>query len=89
MDRSSTFVSVCVVTAAPMWAQGTDRGPVPSWTQQLADIETRARTVRADDRAGLDRMATALHALDMQVSGWLADRGLTLEPPAVLPPTAA
>jgi hypothetical protein len=80
----ATLLLAGFLTAAPIWAQSADRGPVPAWTQQLTDLEARVRILRADDRASLDRTATALHDLDMQVSSWLADRGLTLEPPAVL-----
>jgi iron complex outermembrane receptor protein len=77
----ATLLLAFVLIAAPMRAQSADHGPVPGWTQQLTDLEARVKAVRADDRTALDRTATALHDLDLQISTWLADRGLTTEPP--------
>ena len=78
--RAGALLTV-ILAAAPLWAQSGDGGPVPGWTQQLADLEARVKTVRADDQAALAQTATALHDLDVQVSTWLTDRGLTIEPP--------
>jgi TonB-dependent Receptor Plug Domain len=81
-----TVLLALLVAAVPLWAQSPDGSPVQGWVRQFADLEARVRTERTDDQSGLEQTATTLHALDMQVSAWLADRGLTTEPP---PPESA
>jgi hypothetical protein len=83
--RTAVALAVGLI-AAPLSAQSPDGGPVRGWAQQLTDLEARVKAPYADDRAGLDRTAAALHELDLQVSNWLTDRGLTIEaPPAESP----
>jgi len=45
----------------------------------FTDLEARVRSVRAGRSDRERKTATALHALDLQCAGWLADRGLTVE----------
>src|SRR5262245_51417618 len=78
--RLSLAIAVFIGVAAVADARAQNASALATWDQTLADLETRVKLLRADDRQTVADVASRVRALDVEVTGWLQQRGRPVDP---------